>query len=617
MPSHLIPQNPDFLKEWIEEATATRRVVPIRIGSPYQGMVPDLDPNVAPVSGFSSIVGLIARPDPNSNGEVLTADAGFGRLDPDNLPIVTGTGSHTAVTMLGSFNRTTNAGAKTAGTEYDGPTLLALVGGDGATAGSAELWRLKPSDGTWEQVPYSANGAAAQESMASQDFLSDWAEFPAGAPGRTADSGAISEPVFVWCNLIDRVMVYPVDDGVVAGIEDGAFEPLSDRFSDDFRAATVEHFGGRLYFGNTIEGGVQHRQRIRRTSLFTANVLETLPGAGAFDIRDFSGDLLRLEKLGDVMAAYFTDGVAFVRTTDVATAPDGTQLLREKRGLLSTHSVVSVGNQEHFGVFDDGWFFLDPSGRWTEAGLTEIDGVLVPKWKETFYQLIDMTQRERTVVDYDGRYVRIAFTAKGDTDNQQVWIFDPRGNRVFQDRYPVVCWGSTDGQIRAATAWEDMVGSWDDGQTGSWASQGAVFGLKALHHGTPDGYVLSHNYDLATRFMSGAQLSDEHPTFQVAGVLSSGGDSTLVKRALKLWVEQIHSGTESVVMGFSGDSGEGQESGSVDFSAFGSVGDINTVFRTFNFSSTNLRFFLIGTSPVRIRSIRANIEISAREERNI
>ena len=616
MPSFLIPQNPDFFDEWVAKALAAKKTIRISARSPWQGYTPDLDPHQAPPTSSSSMSGLVARPDPGGTGEVLMQDAGFSRVDSARLPLTSSEGGgFTNITMLAQFNRTNSLGAETG--EHD-TTFLALVGGDNSTAGSTELWRLK-QDGTWENVAFeSSTGSvnSAHEPQAGREFLSDWAEFPAGAPNRDdepAYSGSIDEPVFVWCNLQDRVMVYPNDN---TSTENAQFEPLTNRFSATFKAATVEHFGGRLYFGNTIENTTQHRQRIRRTALFTADPLETTAGAGAFDIRDFSGDLLRLEKLADLLVAYFTDGVAFIRTTDVATSPDRVQLLRERRGLLSTHSVVSVGAQEHFGIFDDGWFFLDPSGRWTEVGMVEIDGVQTPKWKETFYGLLDITFRHRTVVSYDGKFVRIAFTAEAssDPDNQEVWIFDPRGNRVFRESYPVTVWGDMDRAIRAGQTWSSLTDTWSD-LSGTWKSLGSDFGLKALHHGTTTGHVLSHDYDAISQFDI-IGLIDKNPSYNYVGMLSSIGDPTVLKKATKLWVEHIHSGPGSITMSvLGGNDSEGLETGSVSLDSSAIQGDVNTVFRNFNFSSANLRYSVSGTAPVRIRSIMADVDITASEER--
>ena len=319
------------------------------------------------------------------------------------------------------------------------------------------------------------------------------------------------------------------------------------------------------------------------------------------------------------MAAYFEDGVAFIRSTDVATSPDGVQLLRERRGLLSTHAVVPVGDQEHFGIFDDGWFFLDPSGRWTEAGVAEIDGIRVRKWKETFYGGLDVESRHRMYTEYDGNFIRIIYPKSGDTETEEVWTYDPRGNRVYTNRYPAISFGLIETQIRAGVTWANLSaealpgGTWGELDK-SWAGLGAKFGLKSLSHGTTTGYVLAHDYNLITQYDTVAAAA-VNPSFQYASHLSSLGDPTVLKNGGRLWVEYIQTGTGPVTLRIDGDTSEGFESGSVDMDASGAIGDINTIYRDFNFTSANLKFTVSGTSPVLIRSFRLEATASQGEER--
>jgi hypothetical protein len=279
--------------------------------------------------------------------------------------------------------------------------------------------------------------------------------------------------------------------------------------------------------------------------------------------------------------------------------------------------MCSVGNQEHFGIFDDGWFFLDPSGRWTEVGMQNIEGKQVPLWKETFYNMLDMDYRHRIVVNYDGRYIRIAFTAKTyvgstdedfvDLDNQEVWVFDPRGNRVFRDTYPVTCWAEANANIREAVDWDELTTSWSDLE-GSWLSLAAKFSLKNLNHGTTAGYVLVHDYDIITKFNTDTGLNTA-PSFAFTGILSSLGDPTELKTALKLWLEYIHTGGGSVSLEVSGNPSDGQESGTISYSTSANAGDIELLFRTFRFTAANIRFSISGTAPVMMRSILADIAV--------
>jgi hypothetical protein len=283
-----------------------------------------------------------------------------------------------------------------------------------------------------------------------------------------------------------------------------------------------------------------------------------------------------------------------------------------------------VGNQEHFGIFDDGWFYLDPSGRWTEVGLVPTqEGVQLSKWKETFYRTIDLNQRQNTVINYDGRFVRIAFTPNGQTTNTELWIFDPRGNRVFRDIYPqnVVCWAEANAQIREAIPWTDqpgpvlgLQGSWDE-QVGSWDDLAAKFGVKNLNHGTAEGFVMVHDYSNYTKYDVGAGQQD-NPSFSIQGMLSSGGDPTSLKTILKLWVEQIESGTKYVTMIIGGESTTNRVTTNVYWTQIGSSpGDINTVFATYNFTAANFYYQLSGTSPARIRTIILDVATGEAEER--
>jgi hypothetical protein len=280
-----------------------------------------------------------------------------------------------------------------------------------------------------------------------------------------------------------------------------------------------------------------------------------------------------------------------------------------------------VGQQEHFGIFDDGWFFLDPSGRWTEVGMVDIDGVQTSKWKEDFYNNLDYDKKHRIVVSYDREFIRIAYPRNDSTDNTEVWIFDPRGNRVFRDIYPeaVTVWGIIDATIQTAIDWDDtderIFGKTWAEMDPTWTSYGAKFGLKNLNHGTTTGYIMVHNPNIITKY-NGTSGAAVNPFFSLVGMLSSFGDPTTLKSPRKLWVEEIHSNTEAVTLGVQGDDPGQIEVGSVDFSADGIAGSIQTPFRTFNqIMSANLRYFVTGHAPVRIRSILVDVRTTPAEER--
>lgn len=627
MPVNLVPKNPQFFQQHVEEAkasTAERQKIPIR--GPWAGYMPDIDPYNAPATACEEITGLVARPSRFSKGEVLRPDAGYAPTGSvhasTGLPLDGGGGTNFEVTMIAEFPRTTLTGAKAAGSEYETSTLLALVAGDGTTAGTSDLYRLKNDGTTWELIPFStiaSNPASTDALDGDRQLLPDWAIMPAGAPARTAYNGNIDEPAFVWCGLHDntddnRVMVYPVDDGTTL-IADAPYETLTDQFggNGNFYAETVEFWNGRLYFGNTSESSTRHRQRVRRTAIFTADPLATAVGAGAFDVRDFSGDLLRLEKLGNVLAAYFTDGTAFLSATEVATSPDRVELLRDRRGLISKWAVTPISDQVHFGIFTDGWFLLDPTGRWTEVGVMDVDGVPTRKWKEDFYGNLDTANRHRLTISYDGTYVRIAYPRAGATENEDVWIYDFRGDRVFKDSYEVVQWGLANLVISTGINWDEAVGSWESGGTDpegnpltTWAAEQSIEGLEVSLHGTSDGYILTHDYNLFTRYNTSSN-TQVAPTYLYRSKLTNLGDPTTLKTANRIWLEYVRVNDPSATtILVKGDSAEGQEGGAVNLTR-GTAGDTNVAWRDANFTSTDLQVEISGTAPIEIRSIMAEV----------
>lgn len=600
-PVRLIPTSDRALAIRRERARTNTPLKTIQVQSPWLLYVPDIDPHRAPASAASLLQGLIAKPDPGGYGEVLRPDQGWDLLDSARLPLGADANTTRSLTLLAQFPRTNSAGAITG--EYD-KTLLATSAGDASNAGSLEVWRLRPSTGQWQEIAHSG-AAGTTAPSGNRDQLFDWTVMPAGAPARASHSGAINEPAFVFTNGFDPVYVYPVDTG--GGTSSGAFEDLTDTSatwpggpSDPFKAITVESFAGRLYFGNTTEGGTRYRQRVRRTGLFTADPLPTATGAGAFDIRDFSRDLLRLEKLGDLLVAYYGDGVAFIRKTDIAGAPDTVDVLRDRRGLLSTHALVAVGDDRHFGIFDDGWWFLDPSGRWTEAGVMSIDGILHHKWKQTFYSKLNYDKRNRLVVAYDGDYIRISLPVLDQDENSEVWIYDPKTDRVSVDPYEVTVFGTADRQIRASTTWAATVGTWSS-ISGSWASFAAEFGALALLHGDSGGYVFLHDPDLITRYAV-ASAGPIYPNWIYQSPRSALGSPRYRKCADRMWMEHIQAsaGSSAGVFGIFGETGAG-ETYVVDFSG-GSNGSLRVVSQTVHFSSTHLMFRASGAAPILIHS---------------
>ena len=494
----------------------------LTIRGPYAGMVPDVDPNLTDGTAFVEMENCLARAHGEDHGEVLGLPDGFRQVDSTRLPL--GDSSPPAATgeevvALAAFQRAAPTGHADPG-EYTGEfinTPMAATAGDGSTGDTGYLYRIA-SNNQWTLVGISAAAsttralAAGRDGRSTSQSMPDYCVAPFGATARATNtaagnddlqSGAIQEPAFIFTNDVDEVMVFPSSTTEsLAGTH--TYEPLCDETSsatldgggaDGFKCKSVETWNGRVYFLNTAEAGTRRPFRLRRTAKFTADPNPSTAGAGFYDFREFSGEGLRIETLGDVLAVYFSDGVAFMRPTGVPTSPDEPQIISTERGLLSTHSMCAIGRNVHFGIFTDGWWLLDQSGRWQEVGITEVNGRRIPKWRQTFYDAIPATKRHRIYCYYDqpNNLVYIARPTTEEEEPEEVWIWDPSSDRVFMENYPVTCFGTFTPLAQSGTTIDGLTGT-IDGLTGAIDSYDAVTGFpKARVHGDQSGFVYAHS----------------------------------------------------------------------------------------------------------------------------
>jgi hypothetical protein len=564
--------------------------------------------------------GLVSRPDPNNiGGEVLTHDDGFQRLDGTNIIDYVDVGSTGVIVRIDNFESLSNTGVR-AGEETT--KVMALTAGD-QTANSFEVWVLMPSTNAWTRVqhidePASTEGTAGINGDATEAdpivvdstaSMPDSCTFPAGAPARDIGGAAnISRPCWVFTNNYDPVYVFPARD---ANLTD--YEELTDEFTE-FRAVSCETFGDRVYFLNTFEDSARHPNRLRRTARGTADPTASLVGSGRIDLEEFSGQGLRCETLGDVLACYFQDGTAFIRETGVATAPNEVQVLDERRGLLGTHAVTSVGDNKHFGIFTDGWWLLDSSGRWTKVGVSEYGGAQVTKWIDAFYTTLDWDNAHRIQMGYDPvrNFIRISQPVRGTRDASgtptffRVWIYDVNADRVWIDTYGAnpTCWANAVPIETTAETWATIDASeekWSDSGLGSWAGQEATFGLRAeVLHGTDSGLVMRHDPDLITRDTS-------YPSFSFPTPALDYGRIRTLKTIERVGVEIVNaSNTGNLTV--TPKTGISTGGGKTVSMATSNPAGTSEVFDTWhgpaaNHTSERIGFTVSGTGPVLIRSL--------------
>ncbi len=597
----------------------------IRATGPWQGFTPDIDVDLLDASAARDILGLIARPDVGGQGEILTQDYGTLRVsgtsaalsdltaDWTATPAVANVAGMTNVVALMEMRRTDTNGVATAA-GY-GLRQFAITAGDGSTEHSSVLfWLNNDATQVWNHLEASAD-AASVEPFGDRDAIPDWAIMPSGAPLRTDTSGSfanVTEPCLVWCNGIDQVRILPDADGSTIP----EHEQLTDEAAlDPFIARSVENFKGRLFYFNTSESGVEFAQRLRWTAPFTADPSPTNAGSGVRDFRQFQRRGLRAETLGDVLACYFEDGVAFVSLSGVATDPVRATTLTQKRGLLGTHAMCSIDPNVHFGIFADGWWLLDSSGRWTEVGVMDVGGTIQRKWRDTFYTRLDAQNVQRLFCYFEPRrslvYIVVPVT---DTQNPtQIWIWDPATDRVWLDSQPVdpLVFGSYTVQLQAAVTWAAATGTWESpgsNVAGSWASTGSLFGLETMVHGNGIGRVLLHTPDINTRDGSST-------TYFYETILGPLGSPRKLKTTERVTLEAINANTPMPSVRVFGDSTAGSQTGTANINRRNTDDlEVDSVYS--RFTSEQIGINISGTHPLKLRSFEADLIVDDSERRN-
>jgi len=594
--------------------------------APWLGISRDLPQDTGKLELVKDSIGLVARADPNSGGEVLINDGGFTRVDPAHLPL--GSGTDRVVSILRDFPLVDSVTRQPNGSENtQGIAITSRPSQAAPLTGAQRMYRLDPGTTFWTQIPYTTgtgSAIAADEAGATVDgdatisasrpspfsimSMVDAVVFPRGVPGGRvgmstdkAALGVINQPVFVWTNNLDPVFVYPRSSGTLE------YEPLTNQFGVagdpcDFRCVSLEVFADRVNFFNTMEGFgaqmVRRRNRLRWSARGTADPDPAQVGASSADLDNFSGQGVKIKRLGNAMACYLQDGVAIVSQTGQAQSPYSFQNLDERRGLLSTHGLVSVSQNEHFGVFDDGWWFLNSSGQWRKAGVVSFDGRPVEKWRTFFYSNFNRVTSHRLQLYYDEQHnwVRMAVPdPANDSIVTEEWIYEIDSDRVWKDTYTagLSCWGDITMRDETALIWSAATQTWAS-ILGTWGSFGSSVGQNRVVHGTEVGLVHFHDDNFITR-------DGNSPIWSYEVVPSDLGREQSLKAGDRITMEHIDTGnTAPVAMAVT--TGMGTASSQNKSLSFGTVGATVRSRSYHHINDEHLGLRVAGSGTVEIRS---------------
>ena len=478
--------------ERIARSAPLRETTPLPIRGPWGGYVPDIDESLLTPQDAHTVDSMFGFA-----GSLETAP-GWEQIDTarlplgtDNPPATAGTDHEPIVALIGY----TEVGQIT-------QRRLAITGdGPGGTVGHLYSW-----NGTVWAVVGTGSGSEDYSDAAgrilrmdsNEDDLYDWAYIPwlninedsTGGPGTgqlifTNDGGHNG-----------AMYVYPSGD-------DEYFD-LTVSGAASFEARSVESYAGRIIVLNVLDAGTRIKNRLMASAINDGTTnLFTAIGSVTIDFDMFEGEGQRIEKLGNGLAVYFDDGVAAISQTGRSSSPFSVQVVSTNRGLIGTHAMVNMGFGLHFGIFTDGWFFLDATGTWREAGLDSRGGKILQKFTRTFYNLLNYEHRKRVVLlwDRENRIIRIAFPTSASTGvPDMVWYYHPESDTVWPDsNYSkgVNVWGEFFDAISDVTwttianvGWDIIDRPWD-----------VELGNQRFRpvHGTTAGLVFEHSRSLFTR----------------------------------------------------------------------------------------------------------------------
>lgn len=549
----------------IEGLAGMDRPVVNRVGPPWGGYVPDVSPSLASPSDFKDASGLVQKDgilgphDGFSLLEVANSDQGYVDTTPDtsNYPLAVGnisniteanpavitveaghahglgTGDTVTIQNAAPLNNpavngthvVTNvsatqfsvaidngppaAGPATVGQWNGGPTAqggtkpvlglnehvdnanlaifqMATVG-IGVAAGAGQhghLYRYTGSPLYWDEVPYGpvlANSVAEGIAGEAQDHF-DFAYHP------------LSDKIY-FCNKIRRVYEYPTA---------GTYVTWAQGLHTTFTAKSVEAADDRLVFFNTLATGAGAGNWRRRVHWSNINAAPNLTGVGAgfIDLDEMEGEGLRVERIGDLLGCYATQGIALLRRTFLATSAFERFYVSHDRGVLSTFSVVNLGGGIHFIICTDGWYLMDQTGNFRELGLRTIGQRTYSKWRDAFYGELDQDNENRVYAvrhgPRDSNFISIAWPDVAAVNGlpNRVWVYDLQTDTLWPDNnYPGNDQVNVFGVFTDATtgqSWDNTLTTWD-GTPGAWRDYLGSSGTERIVHGTEFGEVFRHS----------------------------------------------------------------------------------------------------------------------------
>lgn len=445
--------------------SAATQPVTISIEPPFGGYTPDLPPALCNWGdGQRSVNGLV-----QTRG-TLASPPGYLRFGASTLPLgsatppAAGANIQPAVALFVHRDLATSP----AGLRRYAVTANSTLG---------RLYEL--TGGAWTNIPYSGAGAGLT-----------------GGVGALAASTLLDAAYFA---LDNRLILTNGLDPVYRHTPGGAsYTDFSAAVLNPFKARSVCSAFQRVLFLNTSESGTLFANRLRYTTTGASPSLSGT-GAGFIDFDEVQGEGVAVRKLGNRVAAYFRRGIVLLRETGSLTpSPIARDYVAKERGLLGTFAVCEIARGLHFGIFNDGWFFLNEDGLMTQCGMFYVGDRAYSKWRDDFYGRLNHEEAHRIQVAYNSRrhQVYVLWPSSGQSDLDEYWVYDINTDTAwpisssFAGKQPNVL--SFLAVQDDTETWNSITETWES-ETRIWDELTSAEGASTIVVGTRDGLVLGED----------------------------------------------------------------------------------------------------------------------------
>lgn len=555
---------------------AAGQAVPVPIEPPFGGYTPDLPPALCTWGDAQrSLNGLV-----NTRG-TLASPPGYLRFGASTLPLGDATPPAASVDVqpvVALFLQRDIAAL---------PVQLRRY----AVTANSTLGRLYEFAGSvWTDIPYTGAGAGLTggAGAAAPKILVDVAFYP------------LDNKLYLT-NLLDPVYKYAPGGANYTDFSPAVLNP--------FKAKSVTSAFQRVLFLNTNEGGSTFTNRLRYTTTGAAPSLSGT-GAGFIDLDEVSGEGVAVRKIGNRAVAYFRHGTVFFRDTGSLTpSPIARDYVTRERGLLGTFAVCEVSRGTHFGIFDDGWFFVNEDGLMTEAGLFYVGDREFPKWRDTFYKRLNYIEAGRIQTAYNPRrhQIEILWPSSGQSDLNEYWIYDIGTDTVwpcsssFAAAMPNVLSFLAIGN--QTETWNSIGTTWET-ETRLWDELADLEGASVIAVGTRNGLVLGQ--DTSVYAVDGVI-----PFYEFLSARSDASLPSIVKHFNRLDLHyeiRVGMNAPNISAIFDTDAGVGEAPGQVVVSLpqlSGTLGSRIVQYATSNITGHTLSWGISGQAPVMIHKALA------------